>query len=72
MNIQTGNAKIIPKERATGSPALIGKYMKIKHSKNDMIVFCMNDNFLLRPLAQLLHIHQYFLMNLIISKLSKI
>ena len=73
MKIQTGNANITPKKVPGSinlSPEEIGKYMKRKHSENDMIVFCMNDNFLLRPLAQLLHIHQYFLRNFIISKLN--
>ena len=47
-------------------PEEIGKYMRIKHSEYDIIAFCMNDNFLLRPLAQVVQIHQYFLMNFII------
>ena len=68
MKIQTGNESIIPTKIPAESPVEIGKYMKKKHSKNDMIVFCMNDNFLLRPLAQLTHIHQYFLKNFIISE----
>ena len=46
----------------------IGKNMKRKHSKNDIIVFSKNDNFLLSPLAQVLHIHQYFLNNFIRKK----
>ena len=71
MKIQIGNASITPKKVPGSinlSPEEIGKYMKRKHSKNDMIVFCMNDNFLLSPLAQVLHIHQYFLNNFIRKK----
>ena len=59
MKRQIGIEKPIP-QKILSSPEEIGKYMKIKHSKNDIIDFCMNDSFLLSPLAQVVQIHQYF------------